>query len=135
MMPNDARTRRAARRAGRIVPGNAARLPKGATRPMTRPPHVTTRVFVLLLPLAATLPAGAAEPFRYPEARAGKGELKTVAGIPVLLIQGTPEETGEQLGLLALKPASGVLKLLDGFVKERGWEKVYPFLLKTGGLM
>jgi isopenicillin-N N-acyltransferase-like protein len=37
--------------------------------------------------------------------------------------------------VLALKPASGVLKLVDGFVKDQGWEKVYPWLLKAGGLM
>jgi isopenicillin-N N-acyltransferase-like protein len=102
---------------------------------MTTPSLLSIRVLMLLLPLAASLPACAAEPFRYPEARSGKGELKTIAGTPVLLVQGKPEEIGEQLGVLALKPASGVLKFVDGFVKEQGWGKVYPWLLKTGGVM
>jgi hypothetical protein len=52
---------------------------------MTRPGLFTIRVLVLLLPLAASLPTWGAEPFRYPEARSGKGELKTVAGTPVRL--------------------------------------------------
>ena len=75
------------------------------------------------------------EPFHYPEAKSGKGELKLVEGVPVLVVQGKPEEIGEQLGTLALKPASGLVKLADGFIKDRGWDKLYPLLLKTGGLM
>jgi hypothetical protein len=75
------------------------------------------------------------EPFRYPGAKSGKGELKLVDGVPVVVVQGKPEEMGEQLGTLALKPASGLVKLADGFVKDRGWEKLYPLILKTGGLM
>jgi hypothetical protein len=75
------------------------------------------------------------EPFRYPEAKSGKGELRLVDSVPVLIVQGKPEEIGDQLGSLALKPASGLVKLADGFVKDRGWEKLYPLILKTGGLM
>jgi hypothetical protein len=91
------------------------------------------RTSLLILALAA--PALAAEPFRYPEAKSGKGELKRVDGVPVLVVQGKPEEMGEQLGALALKPASGLVKLADGFVKDRGWDRIYPLLLKTGGVM
>jgi hypothetical protein len=87
---------------------------------------------VILVPWVA---AGTEKPFRYPEAKSGKGELKVVNGIPVLRIRGTPEATGEQLGILALKPASGLLKLGDDFVKKQGWERIYPLLLRTGGLM
>jgi hypothetical protein len=61
--------------------------------------------------------------------------LKILNGIPVLLVQGKPEEVGEQTGTLALKPASGLVKLVDTFVKRQGWERVYPLILRTGGLM
>jgi hypothetical protein len=81
------------------------------------------------------VPAHADGPFRYPEAKRGKGELKYVNGVPVLVVQGSPEEIGEQVGTLALKPASGLLKLADEFIKSRGWERIYPLLLKTGTVM
>lgn len=90
---------------------------------------------ILLLTLALGLPIRAGEPFCYPEARAGKGELRHIGGVPVLLVQGQAEETGRQLGLLALKPASGLRQLADGFLKANGWEALYPVVLKTGNLM
>jgi hypothetical protein len=46
------------------------------------------------------------EPFRYPEAKHGAGELRSINRIPVLMVAGTPEEMGEQMGVLALKPAT-----------------------------
>ncbi|HKB38426.1 MAG TPA: C45 family peptidase [Gemmataceae bacterium] len=85
----------------------------------------------LFLPLCAGLillhaiparPASAAAPaerFRFPEKRHGKGELKYINKIPVLKVEGTPEEIGEQIGVLALKPAARALDyphgLLDAF--------------------
>jgi hypothetical protein len=44
------------------------------------------------------------EPFRFPEGRHGKGELRYRHGLPVLTAVGTPEEIGEQVGALAVKP-------------------------------
>ncbi len=52
----------------------------------------------------------AGEPFRFPEGKHGKGELKYRNGIPVLTVAGTPEEIGEQVAVLAGKPA---VRLLD----------------------
>src|SRR6266849_2886703 len=99
---------------------------------MCRPPWLPAfLVFLCVLPASAD----GGEPFRYPEAKHGKGELKYVNGLPVLIVSGTPEEIGEQTGVLAVKPASGLLNLLKDFLKERGWEKAYPLLLKTGTLM
>jgi hypothetical protein len=85
--------------------------------------------------LLLTPPAHAEKPFRYPEAKHGKGEIKYVNGLPVLLVQGSPEEMGEQAGALALKPTAGLLKLVDDFVKANGWERAYPLLLKTANIM
>jgi hypothetical protein len=89
----------------------------------------------LLLSLALAAPSLAGEPFRYPEAKFGQGELRWVSEVPVLVVHGRPQQTGEQLGALALKPAAGLVKLADGFVKDRGWEALYPLLLKTGRVM
>ena len=57
-----------------------------------------------LVPWLGTGQAAGAEPFRYPEARFGKGELRYVNGLPVLTVAGTPEEMGEQVGKLAALP-------------------------------
>src|SRR5262245_7639452 len=73
-----------------------------------------------------------AEPFRYPEAKHGKGELKYVNGVPVLRVEGTPEEVGEQVGVLALKPAAGLFNKAEQFLKDQGWAALYPLMLKLG---
>src|SRR5262245_57729369 len=88
--------------------------------------RLTTPVVVLLLCMTAT----AAEPFRYPEGKHGKGELKYVNGIPVLTVQGKPEEMGEQIGVLVLKPTSGgVIGLFKQFLKEKGLDKALPLVV------
>jgi hypothetical protein len=99
---------------------------------MTRLQFSSGFLLIALVPWPASR---ADEPFRYPEARAGKGELRRVDGISVLLVRGKPEEMGQQIGRLALQPASGLLKRAQEFIKAQGWEKVYPLLLRTGSLM
>ena len=49
------------------------------------------------------------EPFRFPEGTHGKGELKYRDGLPVLVVAGSPEEMGEQIGVLAIKPVAAKL--------------------------
>jgi isopenicillin-N N-acyltransferase-like protein len=88
--------------------------------------------FLLALVASQTL---AEEPFRYPEARHGKGELKYVNGVPVLRMEGSPAEVGEQLGVLALKPARRLLEISDKFLEANGWKKIFTITLKTGNLM
>ncbi len=43
-------------------------------------------------------------PFRFPEGKCPHGELKYVNGIPVLTVDGTPDDIGSAVGLLALRP-------------------------------
>ena len=64
---------------------------------------VTIVVLIATMVLCGTA-ARAANRFRYPEAKHGKGELRYVNGLPVLLVQGSPAEIGDQVGTLALKP-------------------------------
>jgi hypothetical protein len=79
-------------------------------------------------------PPGAA-PFRYPEGKHGKGELRYRNGLPVLVVAGTPEEMGEQAGVLAVRPAAGLLGQFKGFLKDRGWDKAYPLLIGMSNIM
>ena len=78
---------------------------------------------VLLTPLAFGLapPAESVrakpKPFRYPEGKCDKAELKYVNGLPVLTVEGTPEEMGAAVGTLALKPARRVLDYPQGLLK------------------
>jgi hypothetical protein len=81
------------------------------------------------LVLAAVLaPAGAAEPFRFPEGKHGKGELRYRNGIPVLTVAGTPEEMGEQAGVLAVKPVPKLVTLLEDFLKVRKLDRILPLV-------
>jgi hypothetical protein len=83
--------------------------------------------------LAAVVPSATAadKPFRYPEGKHGKGTLKYIKGVPVLTVEGTPEEIGEQIGALTVKPVGGFEKLFKEFLKFQGAEKAWPFLVKA----
>src|SRR5262245_52243726 len=88
-----------------------------------------------LLTLAIAVPSFAADD-RFPQAKSGKGELKYVNGVPVLTVEGTPEEIGTQFGELALKPAKKpLIGRVDSYMKQIGWEKQFPTMLKFSGLI
>jgi isopenicillin-N N-acyltransferase like protein len=97
--------------------------------------HRAPTLISLFVAFLIAAPLRANEPFHYPEAKHDKGELRYVNGLPILLVQGSPAEMGEQVGVLALKPALSLSKLADEFVRSQGWERVYPILLKTGNVM
>lgn len=77
---------------------------------------------VLVLATALPCVALAEEPFRYPPGKVGdKAELKYQGNVPILRVEGTPEEIGTAVGKLALKPGSRVL----GYPRELlKWRKV-----------
>lgn len=81
-----------------------------------------------LLATATIVPTASAGPFRYPEGKHGGGELRSIEGIPVLTVRGTPEEMGEQHGVLALKPAAGLVAHFDEYLKKKGLDKIKPVL-------
>lgn len=95
---------------------------------------VTIAILVAMTVLCGAA-AQAASRFRYPEARHGKGELRYVNDLPVLLVQGAPAEMGDQLGTLALKPLADVKQLSDKFLNEKGLGALTAIALKTGSLL
>ncbi len=74
----------------------------------------------------------AAEPFRYPEGKQGKGELKYINDVPVVVLQGKPSEIGEQMGLLTAKPAGRLFNYPRDFLKAIKLEATWPVILALG---
>jgi isopenicillin-N N-acyltransferase-like protein len=96
--------------------------------------RIPTGVTLLVLVLIARA-AAADEPFRYPAAKHGAGELRYVNGLPVLFVEGTAEEVGAQIGTLALKPAKDLPEQVQELVKAWGLEKAYPVLIRTAAFL
>lgn len=66
------------------------------------------------------------ERFRYPVGQHGKGELRYIRGVPVLIVRGTHAEMGEQIGHLALKPARKIVDLVKDYAKRQIPEGLRP---------
>jgi len=71
-------------------------------------------------------------PFRFPEGKHGRGELKYEKGIPILRVEGSPEEMGEQIAMLAVKPAKRILDYPRDLLKGLDIEAALP-ILELGG--
>ncbi len=92
---------------------------------------------LFILPLLALVPTFVrAEPFRFPTGKVGThAELKYVSGLPVLIASGTPEEIGEGVGALAVKPAPTVLDYPRGLLKLFNADMLYGIFLRSGRSM
>jgi hypothetical protein len=89
----------------------------------------------LLLPLALCLcPAllQGAEPFRFPEKKHGTGELRYLNKVPVLTVSGSPEQIGEAVGVLAVKPAPKVLDYPRGVLEYFSAGLLWNLILSKG---
>ena len=95
------------------------------------PSHRLAIVCTLLI--AGSLDA--ADPFCYPEAKSGTGELKTINGLPVLTVSGSPREMGEAVGVLAVKPAGKMTGYPEDLVKHYHLAPLWPFLVRAGKKM
>jgi hypothetical protein len=85
--------------------------------------------FVLPVALLLLAPvARAEEPKSFPAARHGKGELRYVEQVPVLVVKGKPAEMGEQFGKLAIANAPDLAGLQERFLKDAGQEKRFPII-------
>ncbi len=89
---------------------------------------------VLLFVSSTFIPARADDPFRYPEKKLdGKGELKYVKNdVPLLVVEGTPQEIGEQVGVLAVKPGQKMCEYPHDFLKRARLDLLWPALIKQG---
>jgi hypothetical protein len=88
--------------------------------------------FVVAVVLCLPVPAARAGD-KFPEAKHGKGELRYVAGMPVLTVRGTPAEMGEQFGVLAVTNAPDLPGLHDRFVHDAKQETAYPLIMTMAG--
>src|SRR5437870_2018135 len=68
-------------------------------------------------------------PFRYTEGKHGKGELRYANGLPVLTVQGSPEEIGEQVAALTTQSVHKLLGFPKGYLKKFGYEAAWPALV------
>jgi len=89
------------------------------------------RCLCLALLLCPAL-AQAEEPFRYPEGKHGKGELRYVNGLPVLSVRGTPEEIGEQAAILGGKSARKLFNYPRDVMREFSAGLAWPIVLQIG---
>ena len=70
--------------------------------------------------LFSSLPAlQAGESFQFPEARYGKGELRYINGLPVVMLAGTPEEIGGQMRMLTRSASPYLLTYPAKFLKSK----------------
>jgi predicted choloylglycine hydrolase len=94
-----------------------------------------TGIVLVLVGLLCANSIQAETPFRFPEAKHGKGEMKYEKGIPILTVQGTPEEIGEQVGILAIKPAKRVLDYPRLLLERWEMQSMLPVLGWVGQSM
>jgi predicted choloylglycine hydrolase len=91
---------------------------------------------VLVLGICVVGPAPGKEPFRFPESKQGKAELKYVNGVPVLFVGGTPRQIGEQIAMLASKPSQRALsypkEALSYLATPLGLRALWPLVVKNG---
>lgn len=80
----------------------------------------------------ASLSAAADASYRYREGRHGKGELKYVNDVPVLVVEGTPKEMGEQKAALTGDATYRVIDYPKALARLLKRENDYPRLLTAG---
>ncbi|MCZ2343204.1 MAG: C45 family peptidase [Bacteroidales bacterium] len=73
---------------------------------------------VLLFTVASWAYAG--EDAGFPDAKHKAGQLTHVAGVPVLIVRGSPAEIGEQFGVLAIKNAPALRTFRQQFLQDAG---------------
>ena len=96
-----------------------------------RPSRLVLVACFVFIPLTAR----ADQPFRYTEGKHGKAKLKYVNDLPVLVVEGTPEEIGEQVATLTKAPLKRLLEYAPALLKEFGQEKQLPMLKLVGKSM
>jgi hypothetical protein len=70
--------------------------------------------------------------FRFPEAASGSAQLRYLDGVPVLTVAGSPEQIGEAVGALGVRPAERMTHYPDDLLRSFrvGWTR--PYVLRAG---
>jgi hypothetical protein len=102
--------------------------------------RVAAGLLTFVLPLAFLSAGEAARPaqekdFRFPEGRVAGGSLAYRNGLPVLVVEGSPEQMGTAAGTLALKPSPQTLEYTRCLLRERNAERLYDLFVKGGNGM
>ncbi|MHC4177073.1 MAG: C45 family autoproteolytic acyltransferase/hydrolase [Planctomycetota bacterium] len=88
---------------------------------------------VALLPASSAVPAG--ETFRFPEGKFEQEELRYVNGLPVLILEGTPEEIGRQAARLASHVEQDLFAIPKRLLARFGAEGAWPAVATAGRMM
>ena len=79
-----------------------------------------TVIFILLTAGGSVAASENEWPSIYPEAQFANGKLTYADNVPVLIVAGTPHEMGEQIGVLAVKPAAKLItKTVEDAVRDQ----------------
>ena len=101
---------------------------------MPRSPIAVAGALIGCLCLAANL-SPADDALRFSEARFEKGELRYINGLPVLTVEGTPQEIGRQQGALTADVTVHVMAHPGNLLKKVEREEFLPDLLETGRVL
>jgi isopenicillin-N N-acyltransferase like protein len=91
--------------------------------------------FFAVVALAVAPLSAAEKPYPIPAGKSGKGELKTVDGVPVMFLEGTPEEIGRQHGKLVGAHVRELIGYPKKFLKAVGRERQWPLAAVAGKLL
>src|SRR5262245_19757382 len=89
-------------------------------------------ISLVLLPLIVSAFCSAETPFRFPEGKEGKGQLKYINDLPVAYVEGTPEEIGKQLGRLVVKPGARLLDYPKDYLRKQDRAASWPQIIAIG---
>lgn len=90
---------------------------------------------ILTLLLCAAPVAAAEKAYPIPAGRSGKGVLKTVNGVPVMFLQGTPQEIGKEHGKLVGKHVVKLISYPKTFLKKTGRDGQWTLAALAGKLL
>jgi isopenicillin-N N-acyltransferase like protein len=106
-----------------------------APQPMPRRPTSFAVSYSFVVALAIAASASAAEPFRYTAAKQGSAELKLIEGLPVIVVTGTPEEMGQQVGALSAASLQSLLGHQKQIAHGFGLSQSKPLWSAAGSIM
>jgi hypothetical protein len=100
---------------------------------MVQTRHCVSTFLLLTLAAAPAVAADKRVPFRFPEGKHGdRAVLKYINDLPVLIVEGGPEEIGEAVGKLAVKPSPRSLDYPLDLLKHHKVEALWGLFVRAG---